>query len=104
MYDILELDKKQLPELKDIATGLGIKKTDGLAKQDLVYKILDQQAILATEKDKSFSNKKPIDGDFQAKRRRGRPSKNDIPESSPASLVVEEKPAEIVVEAEPIKK
>jgi len=95
MYDILELDKKQLPELKDIATGLGIKKTDGLAKQDLVYKILDQQAILATEKDKSFPNKKQSEGDFQAKRRRGRPSKNDIPESSPTPLSAENKPAEV---------
>ena len=95
MYDILELDKKQLPELKDIATELGIKKTDGLAKQDLVYKILDQQAILATEKDKSFQNKKQNDGDFQAKRRRGRPSKNEIPESTPLQAVVENKPEEV---------
>jgi transcription termination factor Rho len=49
MYDILELSKKLLPELKDIAKGLKIKKAESLKKQDLIYKILDQQAIEATE-------------------------------------------------------
>jgi transcription termination factor Rho len=49
MYDILELSKKLLPELKDIAKDLKIKKAESLKKQDLIYKILDQQAIEATE-------------------------------------------------------
>ncbi len=45
MYDILELSKKLLPELKDIAKELKIKKPESLKKQDLIYKILDQQAL-----------------------------------------------------------
>jgi len=49
MYDILELSKKLLPELREIAKELKIKKAESLKKQDLVYKILDQQAIEATE-------------------------------------------------------
>jgi transcription termination factor Rho len=49
MYDILELSKKLLPELKDIAKELKIKKAESLKKQDLIYKILDQQAIDAPE-------------------------------------------------------
>jgi transcription termination factor Rho len=49
MYDILELSKKLLPELKEIAKELKIKKSESLKKQDLIYKILDQQAIEATE-------------------------------------------------------
>ena len=49
MYDILELSKKLLPELKNIAKELKIKKAESLKKQDLIYKILDQQAIKATE-------------------------------------------------------
>ncbi len=53
MYDILELSKKLLPELRDIARELNIKKTESLKKQDLVYKILDQQAIEATENRKN---------------------------------------------------
>jgi len=50
MYDILELSKMLLPELREIAKGLNIKKAEALKKQDLVYKILDQQALDATEK------------------------------------------------------
>ncbi len=50
MYDILELNKKIVSELKEIAIELGIRKTENLKKQDLIYKILDQQAILASEK------------------------------------------------------
>jgi transcription termination factor Rho len=49
MYDILELSKKLLPELKEIAKELNIKKAETLKKQDLIYKILDQQAIDATD-------------------------------------------------------
>ncbi len=49
MYDILELSKKLLPELKDIAKELKIKKAETLKKQDLIYKILDHQAIESIE-------------------------------------------------------
>ncbi|HAN17183.1 MAG: transcription termination factor Rho [Bacteroidetes bacterium GWC2_33_15] len=48
MYDILELNKKLLNELKEIAKQLDIKKAESLKKQDLIYKILDQQAVNAT--------------------------------------------------------
>ena len=45
MYDIIELNKKLVNELREIATQLDIKKADKLKKEDLVYQILDQQAI-----------------------------------------------------------
>jgi transcription termination factor Rho len=47
MYDILQLNEKLLTELRDIATKLGVKGAKSLAKQDLVYKILDEQALAA---------------------------------------------------------
>jgi len=53
MYDILELNKKLLPELKEIAKGLKIKRVDSFKKQDLIYKILDTQAVLEVEKKES---------------------------------------------------
>ena len=56
MYDILELSKKLVPELREIAKELQINKADILKKQDLIYKILDQQAISFSEKK---SNQKP---------------------------------------------
>lgn len=49
MYDILELSNKLLPELRDIARELKIKRIESLKKQDLIYKILGQQAIEATQ-------------------------------------------------------
>ena len=63
MFDILELNKKLVSELRVIAKELKIRRVESLRKQDLVYKILDQQAIVAAEKKnlepkKSFSDKK----------------------------------------------
>ncbi len=58
MYDILELNKKLLAELKDVAKELNIKRVDSFKKQDLIYKILDEQAIVASEKKK---NEKPAE-------------------------------------------
>ncbi len=45
MYDILQLNEMLLPELKDIAEKLRIADFRKLAKQDLIYRILDEQAI-----------------------------------------------------------
>lgn len=59
MYDILELSKKLLPELRDIAKKLNIKRTESLKKQDLIYKILDQQAIESTEEKKKMKADPP---------------------------------------------
>ena len=44
-YNILELNEKLLPELQSIAEELGIKKISSLKKEELVYRILDEQAI-----------------------------------------------------------
>lgn len=49
MYDILELNNKLLTELRDIAKELNIKRVESYKKQDLIYQILDQQAIQAAE-------------------------------------------------------
>jgi len=45
MYDILELNEKLVAELKEIAKKLNIENYESLKKQDLVYKILDHQAL-----------------------------------------------------------
>ncbi|HPE56968.1 MAG TPA: transcription termination factor Rho [Bacteroidales bacterium] len=45
MYDIIELNNKLVAELKEIAKELNIDKYEGLKKQDLIYRILDQQAL-----------------------------------------------------------
>ncbi len=59
MYDILELNKKLVPELKEIAKNLNVKKIETLRKQDLIYKILDQQAIDASKTKKIVKKASP---------------------------------------------
>lgn len=68
MYDILELSKKLLPELRDIAKELDIKKVESFKKQDLIYKILDTQAILASgsiKPEKKNAPAKPVKEEVQ---------------------------------------
>jgi transcription termination factor Rho len=49
MYDIIELNGKLVSELREIAKELGLKKFEAIKKQDLIYKILDHQALNPTE-------------------------------------------------------
>ena len=56
MYDIIELNNKLVTDLREIAKELQIKRVEKLKKEELVYKILDAQAILASER-KPNSNK-----------------------------------------------
>ncbi|MBI9067454.1 MAG: transcription termination factor Rho [Salinivirgaceae bacterium] len=81
MYDILELNKKLVPELKEIAKSLNIKRIETLRKQDLIYKILDQQAIDASKSKKpakETSDSKANYEDSQRKRVRTRTVKKDV--------------------------
>ena len=59
MHDIIELNGRALSELKDIAKELSIPKFESLKKQDLIYKILDTQAInSSTPPDAKMKSKK----------------------------------------------
>ena len=49
MYDILQLNDMLVPELLDIAEQLKIPNVKKLDKQELVYKILDSQAIAGSK-------------------------------------------------------
>jgi len=48
MYDILQLNDMLVPELLDIAEQLKIPNSKKLDKQELIYKILDKQAVMAS--------------------------------------------------------
>lgn len=58
MYNIDELQVRLLSELREIAEELNLKNYKKLNKQDLIYKILDQQAVLPDDK---LPNKKPTE-------------------------------------------
>ena len=50
MYNILELKDKDLDELQSIAREMSLESTSFSNKDELVYAILDQQAINMAEK------------------------------------------------------
>jgi len=87
MYDILELNKKLVSELRDIAKELKVKRVEALRKQDLVYKILDQQAVQSA--DKSVKNKSQEESSLKRDRQR-RPPK--VRKEMPSETKVAEDP------------
>lgn len=100
MYNIIQLNDKDLSELQVIAKELGIKKTDSLKKEDLVYKILDEQAIAgATKKVAADKLKEERKEEQKKKRSRVAPAKKDNKEVS----ATKEGEAEKAKEAAPAK-
>lgn len=49
MYNIGDLNQKLISELREIAENFKVKNYKTLTKEELIYKILDQQAILPTD-------------------------------------------------------
>lgn len=70
MYDILQLNDMLVPELKDLASKLGLQNTKKYSKQELIYKILDQQALNA----KKESESKPAPVAEEPKKRGRKPA------------------------------
>tara|TARA_A100001011_G_C14322155_1_gene851321 strand:+ start:4903 stop:6444 length:1542 start_codon:yes stop_codon:yes gene_type:complete len=60
MYDILELKTKLLPELQEIAKKLNVNKYRTLKKIDLIYQILDLQAVKPKEKNNLVKKTKQL--------------------------------------------
>lgn len=109
MYDILQLNDMLVPELLDIAEQLKIPNAKKLDKQELVYKILDKQAIVA-------SAVKNGAADDKGKRKRvvktttanateeadvvsgdDKPVRKELKKEAPKKKVVVEKPAPVPV-------
>ena len=49
-YNIIELNEKLTTELRILAKEMGIRRPDAYKKEELIYKILDEQAIAETKK------------------------------------------------------
>lgn len=72
MYDILQLNDMLVPQLREVAEKIGLKSFKRLSKQELIYKILDQQAVSQGKIEAVKEEKvKP------APKRRGRPKKQE---------------------------
>jgi len=59
MYNIIQLNDKELSELQSIAKELGIKNAESMKKDELVYGILDEQAIANASKKSTNKEAQP---------------------------------------------
>ena len=80
MYNIEDLNVRLLSELREIADSMGVKGYKRLTKQDLIYSILDQQAV-TPEKDLP-KVAKPAEGEEKPKKRGRRPKRENVQETS----------------------
>ncbi len=85
MYDYNQLKAMKLPDLQDIAKELKIRKTTNVKKQDLIYKILDQQAHSVAEGKTFDTEDKTKSKETQPRPTRGRPKKQ-VPVEKPNPL------------------
>ena len=91
MYDILQLNDMVVTELKDIAKELEIKGTKNLSKQDLIYKILDAQAV-STKPIKAKKEEAPEKAEAKPKTKTR--TKKKTTRTAPKKETKEEAPAE----------
>jgi transcription termination factor Rho len=103
MYDILQLNEMLVPELREIAETIKVTQYKKLSKQELIYKILDQQAILGNQsssKPVEAAPKKPAPKAVEKPKRRTKPTS---PKAEPKPKVAVKK-EEAEKETEPVKK
>ncbi|MGJ3236565.1 transcription termination factor Rho [Marivirga sp.] len=95
MYNIEELNLKLLSELKEIAEKLGVAQYKKLPKKELIYKILDQQALLPESDLPKKEEEKTTPKSSTA------PKKEAAPKAKPAKkeAKVEDKPQQKTEEA-----
>ena len=130
MYNISQLNEMADSELKSVAEAMGIKKIDLSQKEDLIYNILDQQAIDRAASGAAVSKRRPdsergraagktndnkdkqdSEESAPAPKKRGRKAKNQpvqqaAAEQAPVAAKVAEKPAaedQPAVEAKPVE-
>ncbi len=92
-YNIIELNEKLTKDLRIIAKEMGIRRPDAYKKEELIYKILDEQAIAGTKKlssnegqKKQDPKQKPINKEKE-KTQNTQPAKQEKPaeKSTPAA-------------------
>lgn len=100
MYNISELEEMADEQLKAVAEGMGLKKVDPAKKEELIYRILDQQAVdLATaapneEKKRRGRRAANADNADAQPKKRGRKPKTQQPAEEEAQPVTVDAAAE----------
>ncbi|MFT6997187.1 MAG: transcription termination factor Rho [Cryomorphaceae bacterium] len=105
MYDIIELNGKKVADLRTIAKELNVKRTESLKKQDLIYRILDEQAINPPKKQPTVEIEEKNESRPQRKPRAVKVTAQEVETPKPVSS--EEKTDEkedLFTENDPAKK
>ncbi len=92
MFEVQDLMTRHLPELKEIARKLGVPRTEGVKKQDLVMAIVEAQAGNPAEAEK-----------LQKEHGKGSSDKKSTKRVKLEPIVAEEEEPEIITETEEIK-
>ena len=95
----MQLNAKELSELKDIATELGLKVSNSTKKESLVYDILDQQAVVNAQR-KTISNENQ---EIDRKKRLRVPVKKTAEQKAFASQNIATKPVQKPVQKIEVK-
>ena len=102
MYTLIELNSKSDSELVSIAEGMGLKKIDVSKKDELIYRILDQQAEIAAvavpEKKSKSTKDKTKKADKPAKA--AAEKKEEQPKKAKKAVAEPAEPAEVKAVAE----
>ncbi|MGM9853869.1 MAG: transcription termination factor Rho [Muribaculaceae bacterium] len=112
MYNITELENMEDAQLHATAAELGIEKPENVARQELIYEILDQQAIVKAAADAQRQPKKrgakaaeakeqSAEGADQQPKKRGRKKKSEQPAAEAAAAPAAVTPAEADTAAAP---
>ena len=76
MYDIKELEDKPVLELRVVAKDFGIKRPENYKKQDLIFKIIDLQAVQSATAKRNDVQKQQGNNQQQFKKHGQRPNKS----------------------------
>lgn len=102
MYNIIQLNDKSLTDLQAIAKELGIAKATSFKKEELIYKILDEQAIMGATKKAAAEKQKEERKAEKQKRPKAAPAAKKEKTASAAATKDEPK-AEKVESKEPVE-
>lgn len=72
MFDILQLNDMLVPELKELAEQLELKGYKRMNKQELIHKILDQQAVIGASEKQEEEKQAPTPKPRRTRARRSR--------------------------------
>lgn len=101
MYDIIELNGKLVADLRQIAKDLNIPKTEKLVKQDLIYKILDYQALNPSKEILDEERKRLLE---KSKKRNAPTNKPKPQEKTPTTAKAEDSKPEVPKKESPTKR